>query len=105
MLKREDNVLLTRVGPGTPMGDLMRWYWHPIAAASELDAEPTKAITLLGEELVLYKDLSGTLGLIGKHCPHRRMGMVFGIPEDSGLRCPYHGWLFDEQCTCLETPL
>jgi len=104
MLTAVENERLTRVGPGTPMGELMRRYWHPIAAASELDENPTKAVRLLGEDLVLYRDRSGTLGLIGDRCAHRKVNMLYGIPEPHGLRCPYHGWLFDERGACLQQP-
>src|SRR5919106_1717185 len=76
MLSEELNEKLTRVGPGTPMGELMRRYWHPIAAMSQLDENPTKAVRLLGEDLVLYKDRSGTLGLIGDQCPHRKVNLL-----------------------------
>ena len=104
MLTAQENDVLTRVGKGTPMGELMRRYWHPIAAAAELDERPTKAVRLLGEDLVLYKDRSGTLGLIEKLCPHRRVDLSYGIPEENGLRCMYHGWMFDETGQCIEQP-
>jgi 5,5'-dehydrodivanillate O-demethylase len=104
VLTEEQNDRLTLVGPGTPMGELMRRYWQPIAGVSELKNNPTKAIRLLGEDLVLYKDESGTLGLIDASCAHRRVNMLFGIPEEHGLRCPYHGWLYDESGQCLEMP-
>ena len=104
MLNKQDNELLTRIGPGTPAGDLMRRYWHPIAASGELIEEPTKEITLLGEELVLYRDRSGTLGLIGRRCAHRRVSLVYGVPEEDGLRCQYHGWKYDETGQCIEQP-
>ena len=104
MLSVQENEALTRVGKGTPMGELMRRYWHPIAAAAELDERPTKAVRLLGEDLVLYKDRSGTLGLIEKLCPHRRVDLSYGIPEEHGLRCMYHGWMFDETGQCIEQP-
>src|SRR5579871_841185 len=100
----EENERLTRVGPGTPMGELLRRYWHPVAASSQLPAGKTKPVRLLGEDLVLYRDRAGTLGLVGERCPHRRAGMVFGIPEATGLRCAYHGWLFNEAGRCLEQP-
>ena len=86
------------------MGELMRRYWHPIGAAAELGERPTKAVRILGEDLVLYKDRSGTLGLIDRLCPHRRVDLSYGIPEDDGLRCMYHGWMFDETGQCIEQP-
>jgi 5,5'-dehydrodivanillate O-demethylase len=104
MLTQEQNERLTRVGPGTPMGELMRRYWQPIAALSELKQNPTKAIRLLGEDLVLFQNRSGGLGLIEASCAHRRVHMVYGIPEDNGLRCPYHGWLYNSAGQCLEMP-
>lgn len=104
MLTVEENERLTRVGPGTPMGDLMRRYWHPIAAVSQLEENGTKPIRLLGENLVLFKDLKGRLGLIAESCPHRKVNMVYGMCEEEGIRCPYHGWLFDTTGRCLEQP-
>jgi 5,5'-dehydrodivanillate O-demethylase len=105
MLSVEENEALCRVGPGTPMGELMRWYWHPISPAADLLKNPVKKVRILGEDLVLYRDQQGRLGLIGDRCAHRSMGMQFGIPEEEGLRCPYHGWLYDGTGQCLETPL
>ncbi len=104
MLTAEQNDRLTRVGPGTPMGELMRRYWHPVATVSQMKDKYTKKIRLLGEDLILYKDLSGTYGLVDNYCPHRRMSMIYGVPEERGLRCAYHGWLFAETGQCLEQP-
>ena len=104
MLTVEENEKLTRVGPDTPMGNLLRRYWHPVAASTELKDRPTKAVRLLCEDLVLYKDKSGTLGLVEERCAHRRVNLVWGIPENEGLRCPYHGWLYDETGQCIEQP-
>jgi 5,5'-dehydrodivanillate O-demethylase oxygenase subunit len=104
MLTTNENERLTQVGPGTPMGELFRRYWHPIAATGELAERPTKSIRLLGEDLVLYKDRSGTYGLIDALCPHRRVDLSYGIPEEQGLRCMYHGWMFDETGQCVEQP-
>ena len=104
MLTEANNKLLTQTSAGTPMGDLLRYYWYPIAAVTELEEKPTKRVRLLGENLVLYKDLGGRYGLIDRHCPHRRADMYFGFPEECGLRCHYHGWLFDETGKCLEQP-
>src|SRR5712692_6187471 len=91
LLKQTDNQLLTQVSPGTPMGELMRRYWHPVAAAAELDDSPfrTKGIRILGEDLVLYRDRSGQLGLITRYCPHRRVDLGIGVVEQDGLRCQY----------------
>src|SRR5579872_7440456 len=96
MLTVKENERFTQVGPDTPMGRLIRWYWHPIAASSQLDENPVMPVKLLGESLVLYRDRSGRLGLIQSACAHRRVNLVFGVPEDVGLRCPYHGWRYDE---------
>jgi len=104
MLSEEKNRELTLVDAGTPMGDLLRRYWLPIAAESELDEKAVKRVRLLGENLVLYRDLSGTLGLTDRQCPHRRADLSFGFVESCGLRCNYHGWLFDEQGQCIEQP-
>ena len=104
MLTAEENERLTRVGLGTPMGELMRRYWHPVAASSELAQNPVKAVRILGESLVLYRNRKGGLGLIDDTCPHRRISLLYGIPEEEGLRCPYHGWMFDGAGQCLEMP-
>jgi 5,5'-dehydrodivanillate O-demethylase len=100
-----ENERLTRVGPGTPGGELLRRYWHPIAPVARLDENPVRSVRLLGEDLVLYRDRSGVLGLIGRQCGHRLVDMSLGIPEEHGLRCPYHGWCYDETGQCTETPL
>ena len=104
MLTVEQNQRLTQVGAGTPMGNLLRRYWHPIAAISQMKDRDTLPVKILGEELVLYRDLSGTVGLITARCPHRNMSLVYGIPTACGLRCAYHGWLFDETGQCIEQP-
>ena len=84
MLTVKENERLTRVGPGTPMGELLRRYWQPIAAAVELDDNPVRPVKLLGESLVLYRDRQGRLGLIGDTCPHRRTSMLYGIRRTRG---------------------
>jgi 5,5'-dehydrodivanillate O-demethylase oxygenase subunit len=99
------NERLTRVGPGTPCGELMRRYWIPIAPASQLLENPVRKVRVLGEDLVLYRDRSDGLGLIGDRCLHRRVDLQYGIPDECGLRCPYHGWLFDATGECIERPL
>lgn len=100
----EEHERLTRVGPGTPMGELLRRYWHPIGVTSQFQDRGTKPVRILGEDLVLFRDRSGTLGLVGDRCAHRRAGMIFGIPEDEGLRCAYHGWRYAADGRCLEQP-
>ena len=106
MLSIQENKLLTQVGPGTPGGELMRRYWHPIAAVSELAASPfrTKEIRIMGEDLVLFRDRSGKLGLIDRWCAHRRVNLAYGVVEEDGLRCQYHGWKYDTQGHCVEQP-
>ena len=104
MLTAEQNDELTRVGRGTPMGDLMRRYWQPFAALSEMDGKWTKSVRLLGEDLVLFRDRQGKLGLIAAQCPHRRASFVHGIPTENGIRCPYHGWEFNGAGECLSQP-
>jgi 5,5'-dehydrodivanillate O-demethylase oxygenase subunit len=104
MLDESKNRLLTRVGPGTPMGELLRRYWMPIAAVDEFDDKTIKPIRLMSENLVVYKDLSGAFGLVDRQCPHRRADMSYGFVEQCGLRCNYHGWLFNERGQCIEQP-
>jgi len=105
MLTVEQNELLTRIGPGTAAGNLMRRYWHPIAASSELEGNKwNMRVRLLGEDLVLFKDREGRLGLITEQCPHRRASLAYGIPTEHGIRCPYHGWEFARTGECLAQP-
>ncbi len=94
---------LTRVGPGTPCGEYLRRFWHPVAITSELGDLPL-ALRVLGEDLVLFRDLSGQIGLVHRNCPHRRASLEYGTCENRGLRCCYHGWLFDVDGTILELP-
>ena len=105
MLTPEMNERLTRVGLGTPAGDLLRRYWYPIAFAADLtDEQPTRMIRLLGEDLVLFKDRSGCVGLLADHCSHRGASMLYGRVEERGIACAYHGWLYDTEGNCLECP-
>lgn len=105
MLTPEENDLLTRVGPGTPCGDFLRRYWHPIAAASELTEEkPKMRIRILGEDLVLYRGAGGSYGLLAEQCSHRGASLYYGFLEGNDLRCPYHGWLYDAEGRCVEQP-
>jgi 5,5'-dehydrodivanillate O-demethylase oxygenase subunit len=104
VLSEDQNRRLTEVGAGTPMGELLRRYWMPIAAVAELDDKPTKPVRLMGEDLVLYKDRSGNYGLVDRHCPHRRADLSYGWVEDCGLRCNYHGWLWEHTGRCLQQP-
>ena len=105
MLSAALNELLTRTGAGTPGGALMRRYWQPVALAEELDnPRPVKPVRLLGQDLVLFRDEAGRLGLFDRHCCHRGADLAFGRLEGGGLRCPFHGWLYDTSGACLEQP-
>ena len=105
MLSQEQNDLITRVGPGTAAGTLMRRYWQPAALVDELAGNrPIKPIKLFGEDLVIFRDDKGRYGLVGRHCPHRGTDLSKGRLEDGGLRCAFHGWLFDIEGKCLQTP-
>jgi phthalate 4,5-dioxygenase oxygenase subunit len=106
MLSREDNELLCRVGPGTPMGALMRQYWIPAALSSELpepEGSPLR-VRLLGEDLIAYRTASGAVGLMQNACPHRGASLFYGRNEGEGLRCVYHGWKFDPTGRCVAMP-
>src|SRR5947209_20486421 len=105
MLTREQNDLLTQTGPGTPGGKFLRNYWHPIATSDEMPRGGAPLpLTIMSEELVLFRDENDRLGLIQRHCPHRGTDLSYGRIEDGGLRCLYHGWLFDVQGKCLDQP-
>jgi 5,5'-dehydrodivanillate O-demethylase len=105
MLTAEENELLTRIGPGTPAGELLRRYWQPVAIAQELTPEnPTAFVRMLGEDLVLFLDRSGNVGLLAEHCAHRGASLLYGRVEERGIACAYHGWLYDTKGNCLETP-
>jgi len=106
MLSQEENELLCRVSPGTPMGDLMRQYWIPAVRSDELPApdSPPMRLMLLGEELIAFRTTSGTVGLVQNACPHRGASLFFGRNEEEGLRCVYHGWKFDVEGRCVDMP-
>ena len=105
MLSKAQNELACRTGADTPGGKLFRQYWHPIAMATDFPADGAPLpIKVLGEELVLFKDEAGKLGLLGLHCPHRGGDLSYGRIEDGGLRCIYHGWVFDVNGKCLQQP-
>ena len=105
MLSVEQNERVTQTAPGTPAGNLLRHYWQPVALCEELDpSRPVAAVTVLGESLVLFRNEHGELGLIDRACPHRGADLCFGRLEDGGLRCLFHGWLFDVEGKCLEQP-
>jgi phenylpropionate dioxygenase-like ring-hydroxylating dioxygenase large terminal subunit len=106
VLKQEENELITRVGPGTPMGNLMREYWLPAMLSSELPApgcDPVR-VMLLGEKLIGFRDGEGRVGLLENACPHRGASLFFGRNDGCGLRCVYHGWQFDVEGNCLDMP-
>ncbi len=106
MLNLSDNELLTQTGPGTPMGELFRRFWHPVLLTEELpeaDGTPVR-LRVLSEDLVAFRDSTGTIGIIDARCPHRRAGMFFGRNEACGLRCVYHGWKFDVHGNCVDMP-
>ena len=104
MISREQNQLMTRIGTGTPAGSLLRRYWQPVALVDELQGpRPVKPVKIFGENLVLFRERD-RYGLIERHCPHRGADLAYGRLEDGGLRCSFHGWLFDVSGNCLETP-
>ena len=94
MLTQAEQERLVQTGAGTPMGEYLRRYWHPIAASAMLLEKPVKEIRILGEDLVLFRGVHGELGLIDERCAHRRVQLKFGYPVEEGLRCPYHGWTY-----------
>lgn len=105
MLSKEENELLTRVGPGTPAGEMLRRYWWPVGFTEHVKEKGRPVRTrLLGEDLVLFRDGNGRLGLLGLHCSHRGTSLEFGRVDDRGIRCCYHGWLYDVSGRCLEQP-
>ena len=111
-MQAAQNELITRVGPGTGCGDLLRRYWQPAALVDEFDARldprmqdrPIKAVRLLGQDLVLFRDAAGTWGLLDRDCPHRGADLAFARFEADGIRCPFHGWKFAPDGRCLDTP-
>ena len=111
-MQAAQNELLTRIGPGTPCGELLRRYWQPAALLDEFDPaldpamrdRPLKAVRLLGQDLVLFRDGAGRWGLLDRDCPHRGADLKFARLEPEGIRCPFHGWKFAADGRCLETP-
>jgi len=105
MLTVEQNIRITQTGADTPMGQLLRRYWHPLAPSAELNDEtPTKEVRLMSEDLVLFRSTAGNVGLIEPSCPHRKANLSYGVPEPEGIRCAYHGWLFDATGACIDQP-
>ena len=106
MLKQQENELICRVGPGTPMGNFMREYWVPAMLSSEIptaDSDPLR-VMLMGEQLIGFRDTNGKVGLLANNCPHRGASLFFGRNEEAGLRCVYHGWKFDINGNCIDMP-
>jgi phthalate 4,5-dioxygenase oxygenase subunit len=111
-MQAAQNELITRIGPGTACGALMRRYWQPVALLDEFDPRldprmaerPLKAVRLLGQDLVLFRDAAGTFGLLDRDCPHRGADLAFARHESDGIRCPFHGWKFAADGHCLDTP-
>jgi phenylpropionate dioxygenase-like ring-hydroxylating dioxygenase large terminal subunit len=106
MLTREENERVTRVGPGTPLGALLRRYWLPALLVNEIPSPdcPPVRVKLLGEELVAFRDTRGQIGLLAEHCPHRQASLFLGRNEQEGLRCVFHGWKLDVAGRCVEMP-
>jgi len=106
MLTEQENELLCRVGPGTPMGNLFRRYWLPAMLATELPAPdgPPVRLTVLSEELIAFRDSDGRVGVLDRYCPHRGASLFWGRTEDCGLRCVYHGWKYDVSGQCVDMP-
>jgi len=104
MLTAEQNEELTAVEAGTPMGEVLRRYWYPVAFTRELAEFPVKRVELLGEFFALWRSPSGRYGIVPEACPHRKASLAYGVVEADGIRCPYHGWVFDESGACTEQP-
>jgi 5,5'-dehydrodivanillate O-demethylase oxygenase subunit len=102
MMTKEQNDELTQVGPGTPMGEVLRHYWYPVCFERELDEFPVKKVRLLSEDWAVFKTPDGDYGIVHERCPHRGASLAYGIVEDGGLRCGYHGWKFDNDGKCID---
>lgn len=100
--RRQDR--LTLVGPGTPMGRYMRCFWHPVAAVAELQSQPVRPVKLLGEHLALFRSEDGSIGLVAARCAHRGASLACGMLDGDDIRCAYHGWKYDKQGQCVDTP-
>src|SRR2546422_758891 len=106
MLTQEENELITRTGPGTPMGELFRRFWLPMMLSEEIagpDCVPVR-LRILGEDLIAFRDTMGRVGILDAFCAHRGAPLFFGRNEEAGLRCVYHGWKYDVTGTCLDIP-
>src|SRR5579871_3982877 len=100
----EENELMTKVGPGTPVGNLLRRYWQIVGAVSDLEKDPVQPVRLLGEDLTLFRNERGEFGLLAERCAHRGISLAYGIPEENGLRCAYHGWTYDTEGQVVDMP-
>jgi 5,5'-dehydrodivanillate O-demethylase len=104
MLTAAENQFFTETGAGTPMGELLRRYWHPVATLADLEEDSVQPVRLLGEDLTLFRTERGALGLIGDRCAHRAISLAYGIPQANGLRCAYHGWTYDAEGRVVDMP-
>jgi 5,5'-dehydrodivanillate O-demethylase len=104
LITKELNERMTSTGPDTPAGKWLRRYWFPIATVEDLDKEPVQPVRLLSEDLTLFKDTKGNVGLIGDRCAHRAISLAYGIPQDNGLRCAYHGWTYNTEGRVVDMP-
>lgn len=105
MLSEEDNRILTQVGPGTPLGELFRCFWQPVALSRDVVADgPPRRLRILGEDLVTFRDSAGRVGVVDAYCAHRRAQLFWGRNEDCGIRCVYHGWKYDVDGKCVDMP-
>jgi phenylpropionate dioxygenase-like ring-hydroxylating dioxygenase large terminal subunit len=104
MLTAEENERLTRVGPGTPMGTLFRNYWQPVAPKQQLVERRVMPVRLYGQDMVLFLDGQGRVGLVDDRCAHRQVKLECAKTNDAGIRCPYHGWTFDTTGQCVDQP-
>src|SRR6476469_262318 len=105
MLTADDNDLVTRIGPGTAGGDVIRSYWLPVLLSNEIQPDgPPLRIRLMGEDLIAFRATSGSVGMVQNACPHRGASLFFGRNEEDGLRCVYHGWKFDVDGSCTDMP-
>src|SRR5947207_3861700 len=104
MITQEMNERLTQTEAGTPMGEMLRRYWQVIGTAPELEKEPVQPVRLMGENLTLFRDQQGRIGLVAERCAHRALSLAYGVPQDNGLRCAYHGWTYDTEGQVVDMP-
>jgi len=103
-MDQDENDLMTRVGPGTPAGETLRCYWLPVSFSDEVKTDEPKIIRRLAEDLLLFRDQFGRVGLTEPSCPHRGTSLEYGWVEAGGIRCCYHGWVYDVNGSCIEQP-